>query len=175
MAFEQAFFVLLLAPEFYLPLRLLGTRFHAGMAGIEAANRIFELLDLPTKQGPQVTGDRDRTPSEDVTTLSIVFKDVSYTYSNNRPALQGISFTIPPGKITALVGKSGAGKTTLTWLLLRFLHPSTGEIFINDRQLSEIPVAQWRENLAWVPQNPFLFNDTIAANIKLAKPNATEP
>ena len=174
MAFEQAFFVLLLAPEFYLPLRLLGTRFHAGMAGIEAANRIFELLDLPTKQGPQVTGDRDRTPSEDVTTLSIVFKDVSYTYSNNRPALQGISFTIPPGKITALVGKSGAGKTTLTWLLLRFLHPSKGEIFINDRQLSEIPVAQWRENLAWVPQNPFLFNDTIAANIKLAKPNATE-
>ncbi|OGO61250.1 MAG: thiol reductant ABC exporter subunit CydC, partial [Chloroflexi bacterium RBG_19FT_COMBO_49_13] len=100
--------------------------------------------------------------------------DVSYGYSNQRPALKGVSFEIPAGKMTAIVGESGAGKTTLTWLLLRFLQPQSGEIIVDGKLLSDIPVDIWLNNLAWVPQNPYLFNDTIAANIKLACPNAAD-
>jgi ATP-binding cassette, subfamily C, bacterial CydCD len=173
MAFEQAFFVLLLAPEFYLPLRLLGTRFHAAMAGIEASKRIFGILDLPVTKDTSVSMNRDHPSPKDIPLPSIIFKDVSYMYSNNRPALQGVSFQIPAGKMTALVGESGAGKTSLTWLLLRFLQPQSGDILVNGLRLSEIPTQHWRDNLAWVPQNPYLFNDTIAANIKLARPDAT--
>jgi ATP-binding cassette subfamily C protein CydCD len=173
MAFEQAFFLLLLAPEFYLPLRLLGTRFHAGMAGVEAANRIFEILDIPLATGSSF-------PSETTQLLikhpfsSIVFNNVNFSYSTGQTALQDVSLEIPSGKMTALVGESGAGKTTLTWLLLRFLQPVSGEIIVDGEPLNKIPLAEWRENLAWVPQNPYLFNDTILANIKLAKPDADQ-
>jgi ATP-binding cassette subfamily C protein CydCD len=172
MAFEQAFFILLLAPEFYLPLRLLGTRFHASMAGAEAAKRIFEILDLPIAANIQEAGILDQPQTRNKASPSIVFKDVGFAYLDNSPALQGISFEIPSGKMTALIGESGAGKTTLTWLLLRFSQPQNGEIIVDGKSLEEIPAAQWRENLAWVPQNPYLFNDTIAANIKLANPEA---
>ena len=174
MAFEQAFFILLLAPEFYLPLRLLGTRFHAGMAGVEAARHIFEILDLPLAMNAQVSGARERSQSLGTAPPSIIFKDVGFAYSNNQPALQGVSLEMTASKMTSLIGESGAGKTTLTWLLLRFLQPQSGEIFVDGKLLNDIPVAQWQENLAWVAQAPYLFNDTITANIKLAKPDADE-
>jgi ATP-binding cassette subfamily C protein CydCD len=174
MAFEQAFFILLLAPEFYLPLRLLGTRFHAGMAGAEAAKRIFKILDLSIATNAQNAINRDHSISKINSPPSIVFKELSYAYSSNRSALQGVSFEIPAGKMTALIGESGAGKTTLTWLLLCFLQPQSGEIIVDGKLLGEIPASEWRENLAWVPQNPYLFNDTVTANIKLARPDADE-
>jgi ATP-binding cassette subfamily C protein CydCD len=174
MAFEQAFFILLLAPEFYLPLRLLGTRFHAGTAGVEAAKHIFNILDLPTSETNQLAASTKQPQSTGITPPSIVFKNVGFSYPNNPPALQGISFEIASRKMTALIGESGAGKTTLTWLLLNFLQPQSGEIIIDGKSLSEFPAAQWRENLAWVPQNPYLFNDTIAANISLANPVADQ-
>jgi len=173
-SFEQAFFVLLLAPEFYQPLRLLGTRFHASMGGIEASKRIFEILDLPVTKDASISSLMILPSPKDNPLPSIAFNDLSYVYSDNRPALQGVTFEIPAGKMTALVGESGAGKTTLTWLLLRFLHPKSGNIFVNGVSLSEIPAQQWRDSLAWVPQNPYLFNDTIAANIKISHPEATE-
>jgi len=174
LAFEQAFFILLLAPEFYLPLRLLATRFHAGMAGVEAANHIFQILDLPITANAHDADNLERPQINRIPPPSIVFKDVRFAYSDDHPTLDGISFEIPSGKMTALIGESGAGKTTLTRLLLRFLQPQSGEIIVDGKLLSDIPLAHWRENLAWVPQNPYLFNDTIAANIKLAKPNADE-
>jgi ATP-binding cassette subfamily C protein CydCD len=174
MAFEQAFFILLLAPEFYLPLRLLGTRFHAGMAGIEAAKSIFEILELPLTMNAQVSANGERSQTMGTDPPALIFKDVGFAYSDSQPALQGVSFEIPAGKMTALIGESGAGKTTLTWLLMCFLRPQSGEIIVNGKLLNDIPAAQWQENLAWVPQNPYLFNDTILANIKLAKPEADE-
>ena len=172
--FEQAFFVLLLAPEFYQPLRLLGTRFHVAIGGIEASKRIFGILDLPEKKEAPPSNTTVLPLIKDKSLPTIVFKDIGYKYSNGRPALQGVTFEIPAGKLTALVGESGAGKTTLTWLLLRFLQPKSGEILVNGINLSEIPAQNWRDSLAWVPQNPYLFNDTITANIKIAKPDATD-
>jgi ATP-binding cassette subfamily C protein CydCD len=174
LAFEQAFFILLLAPEFYLPLRTLGTRFHAGMAGVEAADRIYGILDLPVTEYQLIADNGMEPQSKTDTPPTISFKDVSFSYSKNLPGLDRISLEIPAGKMTALVGLSGAGKTTLTWLLLRFLRPQEGEITVDGKSLADIPVSQWRNMLAWVPQNPYLFNASIAANIRLTRPQASE-
>ncbi len=169
--FEQAFFLLLLAPEFYQPLRQLGTRFHAGMAGVEAARRMYAILDIPTPSHAaaslQSSVKIDHAPT-------IAFHDVGYEYPDGHLALQDISFEIPAGKLTALCGESGAGKTTLTRLLLRFLQPKAGQVWVDGTQLEAIPTSHWLESLAWVPQNPYLFNDTILANIKLGRPDADE-
>lgn len=179
LGFEQAFFILLLAPEFYLPLRLLGTRFHAGMTGVEAAKSIFALLDQRRGDHP---GAASNHPAGGQTTHgqsgapqppSLTFDQVRYSYRGERHALRGVSFHINAGQKAALVGPSGAGKSTLFNLLLRFLNTQNGEIFVDGLPLAEIPPEEWLRRVAWVPQNPYLFNDTIAANISLARPEAT--
>ena len=167
--FQQAFFLLILAPEFYGPLRMLGLRFHACMAGTTAARRIFEILDKPV----QTTSNRPQTvihrPS------SIIFKNVSFAYpGESSHAIQNINLTLHSGHHVALVGKTGAGKSTLADLLLRFLDPTSGQILMSGQSLSEIDLEIWRNFVAWVPQKPHLFHDTLAANIRLGGPNATD-
>ena len=167
--FVEALFILVIAPEFYIPLRMLGQRFHAGMAGTSAARRIFEILDLKSSE--------HRTASSQTTMLcpprSIQFKSISYTYPGETvPALQDISLQIYAGQHTALVGPSGAGKSTLVNLLLRFFQPENGQITVNNQPLEDIDIDFWRAQVAWVPQKPYLFHDTIAANIRLGKTEA---
>ncbi|HSQ16588.1 MAG TPA: thiol reductant ABC exporter subunit CydD, partial [Anaerolineales bacterium] len=167
--FEPAFFILLLAPEFYLPIRLLGLRFHAGMSGREAGQRIFEILDIPLPApdtSPSAASFSSIAPR-------ITFEDVHYTYRGDRPALCGTSFSLEPGKVTAITGPSGAGKSTTASLLLRFLNPQSGHIYVDGTDLQDIPLAAWRASLSWTPQAPYLFNDTIAANLRLADPQAS--
>jgi len=178
LAFKEAFFVLLLAPEFYLPLRMLGARFHAGMAGVAAAGRIFEVLDnRPMTDDQRPRKSVPRPPS------SVCFSHVSYVYPDGRVALRNVSFTIEPGEKVALVGPSGAGKTTIAHLLLGFIQPTQGEITsplppcppppLSGRE-REVGVRRGGEGeVAWLPQRPYLFNDTIAANIRLARPDAS--
>ena len=167
--FQDALFILVLAPDFYLPMRLLGLRFHAGMSGTEAARRIFGILDTPV--AVSTPGSHPGTTAS----FSITFSSVSYTYqSRGYPALDGVSFDIPEGKITALVGVSGAGKSTITALLLRFMEPEKGTIFLGDRPLSDLPAQDWRQSLAWVPQTPYLFNGTLLSNLQLARPDASK-
>ena len=171
MEFREAFFLLILAPEFYLPLRMLGARFHAGIAGTTAAKRIFEILDvpIPTSQINNLIA----VPDFEITNFEL--SNITYVYPDETtPALNGISLRINAGKHIALVGSSGAGKTTLANLLLRFIEPSSGKITINGKPLSDISMNFWREQIAWVPQNPHLFNDTISANIRLGKYSATQ-
>jgi thiol reductant ABC exporter CydD subunit len=174
LSFEQALFVLILAPEFYLPLRLLGTRFHASVSGLTAARRIFQVLETPAQVMDRrlLTADRNlssvgRLPS------AIRFDNVHYAYDDGaRPALNGVSFQIDPGQRVALAGLSGAGKSTVAHLLLRFIEPQRGEIRVGETLLLDVPAAVWREQVAWVPQNPYLFNTSVAENIRLARPNA---
>lgn len=170
MEFHEALFLLILAPEFYLPLRMLGLRFHAGMAGTSAARRIFEILDTPV----QTTMD-DRSQTIVHRPSSIVFENVTFTYPGESiPALDQINLEIRAGQHIALVGASGAGKTTLASLLLRFMEPTDGNIAINQEPLTNIPLEDWRSRLAWVPQNPHLFHNTLAANIRFGKPDASD-
>ena len=167
--FEQAFFVLLLAPEFYIPLRLLGTRFHSGMSGVAAAQRIFDILDQPA---PAAKTDRpDYKPLE--FHEAIEFRDIHLAYDDGkRIALDGVTFTIPQGKIVGVVGPTGGGKSTLAHLLLRFAEPGSGEILIDGKPLDEIDACAWRRLLAWVPQQPYIFNTSAANNIRFARPQA---
>jgi len=168
-AFEPAFLVLLLAPEFFRPLRELGVHRHAGMEGKAAAERIFEILNTPAPVNP---GSGAATKLGD--RLEIELGDVGYTYpESGRPSLSGINLTLPAGSCTALVGRSGAGKSTLVNLLMRFVDPEHGRISANGIPITDLPVELWRENLALVPQRPYLFYGTVLENIRLARPAAT--
>lgn len=178
MEFLPAFFILVLAPDFYLPLRLLGLRFHAGMSGVSAARRIFEILDTPVNQFAGTSAQTfTRSPASPTSWQpgDIVLESVSFTYpERSLPALQNVTFRIPAGQTTALVGASGAGKSTIASLLMRFIEPQSGLIRVGDTLLSQIPPEEWRRHIGWVPQNPYLFSDSIAANLRLAKPEASE-
>jgi thiol reductant ABC exporter CydD subunit len=194
LSFQQGFFVLLLAPEFYLPLRMLGARFHAGMQGVAAAQRIFEVLETPASgdagrpsgraaatqdreiaQGAiMLPGDQPPPSPAPPARLDLRFSGVHYAYDDGqRPALNGLSFDLPHGEQVALVGPSGAGKSTVAYLLLRFIEPDRGSITVGGRSLHELSPASWREQVAWVPQNPYLFHGTVAENIHLAHPDAS--
>jgi ATP-binding cassette subfamily C protein CydCD len=170
MEFQEAFFILVLAPEFYLPLRNLGARFHAGMSGTTAAKRIYEILDTPIPvESNQLSVTREKLPAK---ISSISFEKVTYTYPNEKtPALEDINLTVEAGQHIALVGASGAGKSTLVNLLLGFIQPTSGAITANH----EYPITndELRSFISWVPQRPHLFHDTLSANICLGKPDAT--
>jgi thiol reductant ABC exporter CydD subunit len=175
MGFQQALFILVLAPEFYLPLRLLGLRFHSGMSGTSAARRIFEILDTPLPQARIVN---EQTLPEHLLHIKgnpgIRFEHVWHTYAaRSLPAISDVSIEIPHGQVTALVGLSGAGKSTLAAMLLRFIEPDQGLIRVDGQLLENIPSAEWRQQLSWVSQMPTLFNASLAENLLLAKPGAS--
>lgn len=166
-AFEFAIFLLIIAPEFYLPLRALGTKFHAGQDGVAAAQRIFSVLDEPL---PPQTLDPAGIPDR----FALRFDTVSYSYQGgNRPAVKGISVTVSPGEKVAIVGESGSGKSTIANLILRFIEPTAGRIRVDDTLLNTIAPDLWRDQIAWVPQTPYLFNTTVAENIRLGNPEAS--
>lgn len=167
--FEPAFLVLLLTPEFYRPLRELGVHRHAGMESKAAAGRLFEILDTPAPVSPA-----SGTVIPSSGGLSIGLSDVSYSYpGSDQPALSGLDLALPAGTSTALVSQSGAGKSTLVNLIMRFLEPESGRITANGVPISDLPVETWRENLALVPQRPYLFYGSVLENIRLARPAAT--
>jgi ATP-binding cassette subfamily C protein CydD len=186
--FDRALAVLLLTPEFFLPLRQLAIKYHIGATGKAAAERIFAILDLPAqRQSARASeGQHDLTTtlshnlttsrSHDLTTspAEIRFEDVSVAYQQGeRPALQAFSLVLPRGQTVALVGPTGAGKTTVANVLLRFVEPDAGQVLVDGQPLDRIDRAAWRRQVAWVPQLPHLFHGTAADNIRLARPEAS--
>jgi ATP-binding cassette subfamily C protein CydD len=169
-AFEQAFLILLLTPEFYRPLRELGVHRHAGMEGKIAAQRISEILETPL---PAHTGETSAHISS--RQLTVELTNVTYSYpGQSHAAVKEVSLTLPVGSCTALVGRSGAGKSTLINLLLRFMDAQDGTITVNGVALTDLPVETWREYVALVPQRPYLFYGSVRANIRLARPMASD-
>ena len=167
MPFEVAFLVLLLAPEYYKPLRELGIHRHAGMEGKAAAERIFEILEThaPSRAAPEL---RQLSGG-----LTVEFSGVGYAYPGGEHEALAYEVTMPAGTRTALVGRSGSGKSTLVNLLLRFLEPDSGKIATNGIPIGQMPPETWRENVALVPQRPHFFYGSVLGNIRLARPSAS--
>ena len=189
LAFAPALTVLLLTPEFFLPLRTFALRYHAGAAGKAALSRIDAILAIRVDESEQTQrrGGAEVCKEESDSTqwrggaevhrkdfLPIRFEGVSYAYAGGeRPALQACSFTIPPGQRTVLVGASGAGKSTVVDLLLRFIAPQQGQIWVGNAPLTSIDPEVWRAQVAWVGQQPHLFQGSVFDNLLLARPSAT--
>lgn len=168
MAFFYGLFVLLLAPEFFLPLRNLGTHNHARMEAVGAAEHIVQLLSLNSDT---------RSKGELVTTTvagDIAFDEVHFDYGNGRRALNGLSFSVDTQTHTALVGRSGSGKSTVANLLLRFAAIQSGEITIDGHPLQSFDDETWHRQLAWIPQKPRLFAGSVADNIRLGNTDASD-
>ena len=173
--FDQALAVLILTPEFFQPLRHLAIHYHAGSAGIEALERVYAVLDAPSplKRAPALVPASSVTSATSCSPPEIRFEVVEARYAPElAPVLVDLSMVLHAGAITALVGPTGVGKSTVVSLLLRFLEPSSGRIVARDAAIDELDPDRWREQIALVPQHPLLFNGTIADNLSLARPKA---
>jgi len=159
--------VLVLAPELYLPLRNAAVQFHASADGMAAAERIFAELDALPEPGAMAGTAAPLAPAE------LRLAGVGFTYpQRTAAALTGVDLAVSPGERVAVVGPSGAGKTTLARLLLRFDHPDRGRLRYGADDLSAVDLDRWRASVAWLPQRPHLPSGTIADAIRLGRPGA---
>jgi thiol reductant ABC exporter CydD subunit len=169
LGFSTALFVLILAPEAYLPLRLLGTNFHASAEGMKAADDVFAVLEQPVP-------DRGiRTDVPDVARSVLRIEGLEVVYPGRQvPALRLPNLRIEPGEVVAVAGPSGCGKSTLLSVLLCLTTASAGSVHIGERDLAELDPDLWRAQVSWIPQRPHLFARTIAENVRLSRPDASE-
>ena len=165
-------FILILAPEFYLPLRELGTHYHARAKALGAAEEILKIFAVQSPAAMKMSGQR---PHRHPDPINICCRDLHLAYDNgSRPALRGVSLDISAGQQIAVVGASGCGKTTLLNLMMGFLAPDTGAILVGGIPLDQISSASWRSRISWLGQQPYLFHASIRENICLGRPQATE-
>ena len=169
LSLSTALFVLILTPEAYLPLRLLGTSYHASAEGMQAAESVFEVLERPIPD----LGKGCDIPDPSSVPISIIDLEVTYP-SRLLPALHRLSVTIEPGEVIAVAGPSGAGKSTLLGALLGFVPVGDGRIDVGGVDLASLDPDSWRRTIAWVPQRTHLFARSIADNIRLGRPDASD-
>jgi thiol reductant ABC exporter CydD subunit len=166
-----SFAVLVLAPELYLPLRAVAAQFHASADGLAAVRKIFELIDLE----PAVSTPTIAASPPDPSSLSLRFEGVGFAYEGRGlPVLHDFDCELQAGERTLLVGGSGAGKTTVLSLLMRFADPSRGHIVAGTTDLRELDPDEWRRLIAWLPQQPRLLTGTIADALRIGARGATE-
>jgi ABC-type transport system involved in cytochrome bd biosynthesis fused ATPase/permease subunit len=162
--------VLLLGNEVFRPVRELGRLYHQGLNGISAAQGIFSLL----RDGPEVV-EPARPWTGSLDPLSIRLEGVSFAYDGGqRPALRSFDLEVSPGESVALVGASGAGKTTVLSLLLRYFDPQEGRVLIGDVDAREISLSRLRSLFASVAQDTYLFHGTVAENLRFARPDTDQ-
>jgi ATP-binding cassette, subfamily C, bacterial CydD len=164
---ETALLVLILAPEAYLPIREVGARFHASQEGLAAAERVFALLDTAPAEW-QASGTAPRPGT-------VRFEDVTVRYpGRDEPAVVGVDLELREGETTLLTGPSGAGKSTLIAVLLRFVEPTEGRVVVGGVDLADVDPDAWRQRIAWLPQHPYLFDASVADNIRLGAVDASD-
>ena len=158
--------IVLLASEFFLPLRLLGSYFHIAMNGMAASDKIFRILDLPEPQ------DGSQTLPEG--TLEVRLKDVYFSYEKEREVLKGIDLDLPAGSFISLVGESGCGKSTIAGLLSGKNKGFAGQITIGGIPIEDLKESDRMKRVVLVRHNSYLFKGTVEDNLRMARPSATE-
>ena len=161
-----ALMLILLASEFFIPLRLLGSFFHIAMNGMAASDKIFALLDLPEPE--------EKTQILNGTEMDIEFTDVHFSYEEDREILKGINMEFPAGSFTSLVGTSGCGKSTAAAVLMGRNQGYEGSVTIEGKELSDIQESSLIDQITLVSHNSYLFKGTVADNLRMGKPDATE-
>ncbi|MDQ6647973.1 MAG: thiol reductant ABC exporter subunit CydD [Pseudomonadota bacterium] len=172
LAFEPGMFALLLAPEFFAPLRALGTQRHQRMEATAAAEGVLELLASEDHVDPSaVPRSATRPPTRHAPDID--FDGVSFGYGD-RDVFDGVELHIAAGMRLTLVGESGSGKSTLLNLLMGFASPQRGRILVDGVDLATIDPAAWRAMIMWVSQRPYVFHGSVRENILIARPDADE-
>jgi ATP-binding cassette, subfamily C, bacterial CydD len=173
--FQTAFFILLLVPEYYSPLRQLSLKFHASNKGVAASEKLFAYFKMDDSDAGQdiniLEAENDISGKKIVLSndFAITFADVSYQYPDRSDfEINRVSFSINSGMRIAIVGESGSGKSTLLYLLLKFLKPSSGEIRVNNVSIHALSSKKWLESIAWVPQYPHVLGGTVAQNVSMS-------
>ena len=153
---------------FYAPVTGLANLLESMQQSMAGAERVISILDAPC----EIQDRPDAKPLTDVKG-EIRFENVSFSYVEGIPVLQDVSFTCEPGRMLALVGPTGVGKTTITQLISRFYEPNSGRICIDGQDIQDVTIESLRQNISTVLQDTFLFNGTIAENISYARPEAS--
>ena len=153
---------------FYQPVTSLANLVENMQQSLAGAERVMTILDAPN----EIVDKPNARPLENVQG-EITFEHVSFSYIEGIPVLKDVSFTCKPGQMLALVGPTGVGKTTITELISRFYEPDEGRILIDGQDIQDVTIESLRKNISTVLQDTFLFNGTIAENIRYAKPDAT--
>ena len=162
--FSGTLAIILLASEFFIPLRLLGSFFHIAMNGMTASDKIFHLLDLEEPE----KGEEKMSPEN----FDIELQNIRFSYEEDREILKGVSLVIPQGSFVSLVGESGCGKSTIAGLLTGKLQGYQGEIHIGEKPLAQIQERELMDYITLVRHNSYLFKGTVAENLQMAKPEA---
>lgn len=158
--------IILLAADFFIPMRMLGSYFHIAMNGMAASDKIFRLLDL---EEPERTG---TLPFPD--TAEVIYRDVHFSYVSEREILHGVNMEFKSGSMTAIVGESGCGKSTVAGILMRRNRGFSGDVFFGDRKIQEIEETELLKEVTYVGFESYLFKGTVEDNLRMARPKATE-
>lgn len=162
----QAFLVIMLAADFFLPLRMLGSFFHVAMNGMAASDKLFRILEMDEpEQG---------TKTISAGSSAVAFRDVSFSYDQKRPVLQNVDVQIPSGAFAAVVGKSGCGKSTMASLLSGLVKGYTGSITVGGVPVCEISEENLMQSITVVTHNSYIFSGTVRENLQMAAPDASE-
>ena len=159
-----ALFLILVAVEFFLPLRALGSAFHVAMNGASAGKKIISLLNQPDP----VWGEKEVAGKE------LALENVTFSYDKKRDALKDVTMNFPEKGMTAIVGESGCGKSTVVNLLIGARRPDKGKVLIGGEELESVSRTAYYSRLASVSYNTYIFNDTVRANFELAKNDVTD-
>jgi ATP-binding cassette, subfamily C, bacterial CydCD len=158
--------VLILAPEIYLPMRNLGATFHSSMEGVEAAGAVMDMI--------AGAADAVSVPALSVQSLSIALEHVGFAHAGRASGLSDINVVINAGQRVVLRGRTGAGKSTVLSLILGLVHAEHGTVHVAGIDVAGTQVLAWRDAIAWLPQHPHLFRGSIADNVRLGRPDATD-